>query len=244
VKILLIDDHPLILSAFQSLIARVEEGSELLGAESADEARDLLARHGDLDLILMDLMLADVDGFELLAELRRDHPTVPVMVVSASEKGDDMMRALQDGAMGFVPKRASNELLAEALKLVMAGGVYVPPTLDRVAEPLGPLLSTDSRTAVVAGLTEASPAAPGAAAAVPNFESLGLTKRQREVLVLLLEGKSNKVIARELNLSVETVKDHVAAVLRGVGVHSRTQAVLAVAHLQASPAGAPSPGSK
>lgn len=234
-KILLIDDHPLILSAFESLILRVEEGCELLGAESADEARALLAAHPDIDLILMDLMLADVDGFELLAELRREHPTVPVMVVSASEKGDDMMRALQDGAMGFVPKRASNELLAEALRLVMAGGVYVPPTMGRgMVETSDPVLSNDSRTALVEGLTlvEALPPSGEANAGTPSFDSLGLTRRQREVLALLLEGKSNKVIARELNLSVETVKDHVAAVLRGLGVHSRTQAVLAVAHLQ------------
>lgn len=234
-KILLIDDHPLILSAFQSLLSRVEEGSELLGAENALEARDALVRHADIDLILMDLMLADVDGFDLLTELRREHPTIPVMVVSASEKGDDMMRVLQDGAMGFVPKRASNELLAEALKLVMAGGVYVPPTLDRgLAEPPDPVLSADSRTALVAGLTAAAPSGGGGREVAPNFDSLGLTRRQRQVLSLLLEGKSNKVIARELHLSVETVKDHVAAVLRGLGVHSRTQAVLAVAHLQAA----------
>jgi DNA-binding NarL/FixJ family response regulator len=234
-KILLIDDHPLILSAFQALIERVEEGSQLIGAERADEARALLECHPDFDLILMDLMLVDVDGFELLAELRRDHPTIPVMVVSASDRGDDMQRALHDGAMGFVPKRASNDLLAEALKLVMAGGVYVPPTLEQgIAEPPGPLLSLDSRSAVVDGLSDAPlPPDPAASAAVPNFDSLGLTRRQREVLVMLLEGKSNKVIAREMDLSVETVKDHVAAVLRGLGVHSRTQAVLAVAHLQA-----------
>lgn len=232
-KILLIDDHPLILSAFRALVERVEEGSQLIGAERADEARALLAAASDFDLILMDLTLVDVDGFELLAELRRDHPTIPVMVVSASEKGDDMIRVLQDGAMGFVPKRASNELLAEALKLVMAGGVYVPPMLDgSVAEPAAPSLSPHSRSAAVDRLGIATPAPVVERPAAPTFESLGLTLRQREVLTLLLEGKSNKAIARELNLSVETIKDHVAAVLRCLGVHSRTQAVLAVAHLQ------------
>lgn len=232
-KILLIDDHPLILSAFQSLLSRIEDGCQLLGAESATEARSMLAHEADIDLILMDLMLADVDGFELLTELRSHYPTIPVMVVSASEKGDDMMRVLQNGAMGFVPKRASNELLAEALKLVMAGGVYVPPTLGSESlEGGSTALSEDSRTALVEQLTAPSVAVNGAAPAVPNFDALGLTKRQRQVLTLLLEGKSNKVIARELELSVETVKDHVAAVLRGLGVNSRTQAVLAVAHLQ------------
>lgn len=236
-KVLVIDDHPLILSAFRALIERVEEGSELIGAERADEARALLATTPDFDLILMDLMLIDVNGFELLRELRRDHPTTPVMVVSASEKADDMMRVLEFGAVGYVPKRASNELLAEALRLVIAGGVYVPPMAELgMSEPAGPGLSVDSRTAVVEGPVASPPASARSvrpAAPLPtSFESLGLTARQRDVLMLLLEGKSNKTIAREMGLSVETVKDHVAAVLRGLGVHSRTQAVLAVAHLQ------------
>lgn len=237
-KVLVIDDHPLILSAFRALIERVEEGSELIGAERADEARELLATTPDFDLILMDLMLVDVNGFELLRELRRDHPSTPVMVVSASEKADDMMRVLEFGAMGYVPKRASNELLAEALRLVIAGGVYVPPMADLgMTEPTGPGLSVDSKTAVVEGLTDAPEPKPRQADPPPtSFESLGLTARQRDVLMLLLEGKSNKAIAREMGLSVETIKDHVAAVLRCLGVHSRTQAVLAVAHLQA-PAG-------
>jgi DNA-binding NarL/FixJ family response regulator len=233
-KVLVIDDHPLIFSALRSLIERVQEGSVLLGAEGADEARALLASEPDIDLILLDLILCDIDGFELLAELRQSHPSVPVMVVSASEKAEDMMQVLEYGAMGYVPKRASNELLAEALQLVMAGGVYVPPMVELgAAEPQGPSLSAASLSAVVAGSLQPSSAAPARQAPAPNFESLALTARQRDVLALLLEGKSNKAIAREMGLSVETIKDHVAAVLRGLGVHSRTQAVLAVAHLQA-----------
>lgn len=234
-KVLVIDDHPLILSAFRALIERVEEGSELVGAERADEARELLASTPDIDLILMDLMLGDVNGLELLRELRREYPSTPVMVVSASEKADDMMRVLEFGAMGYVPKRASNELLAEALRLVIDGGVYVPPMAAwSTQESGGPSLSFDSKTALVEGMVQLEPeSARKPQAPPPSFESLGLTARQRDVLMLLLEGKSNKAIAREMGLSVETIKDHVAAVLRCLGVHSRTQAVLAVAHLQA-----------
>jgi len=161
------------------------------------------------------------------------------MVVSASERAEDMLQVLEYGAMGYVPKRASNELLAEALQLVMAGGVYVPPMVELgTALPPGPRLSAASLSAVVAGQATAASSQPPKAPPAPSFESLGLTARQRDVMALLLEGKSNKVIAREMGLSVETIKDHVAAVLRCLGVRSRTQAVLAVAHLQAPPAAA------
>jgi len=238
-KVLVIDDHPLILSAFRALIERVAAGAVLVGAETAEEARALLASEPGIDLILLDLVLVDIDGFDLLAELRREHPSLPVMVVSASERAEDMLQVLEYGAMGYVPKRASNELLAEALQLVMAGGVYVPPMVELgTALPPGPRLSAASLSAVVAGQATAALSQPPKAPPAPSFESLGLTARQRDVMALLLEGKSNKVIAREMGLSVETIKDHVAAVLRCLGVRSRTQAVLAVAHLQAPPAAA------
>src|SRR4030095_12386182 len=119
------------------------------------------------------------------------------------------------GAMGFVPKRASNETLQEALHVVMQGGIYVPQ------------MSMSEAAAPVAG-DPASFAAQHSAAAMAAFK---LTPRQTDVLALLLRGMSNKLIARELNLSVETVKDHVAAVLRALGVNSRTQAVLAVSQM-------------
>lgn len=136
------------------------------------------------------------------------------------------MRAIDAGAMGFVPKRSSNELLQDAVHLVMSGGIYMPelvPT-DRVEPgPVPPL-------AVPAGVAAAGQALrPGARVRTGgSLADLGLTPRQRQVMQLLLHGKSNKLIARDLGISVETVKDHVAAVLRSLGVTSRTQAVLAV----------------
>ena len=220
-KVLLIDDHPLILTALQKVIEGIGTHVSVVGASSAKAAREALAAdsHG-FDLMLLDLRLGDADGFELLIELRNAWPAVPVVVVSASDRSADVIRSIDLGAMGFVPKRASNETLQEALHVVMQGGIYVPQmTMSGEGEPAasGPRGSDPS-----------SFAATHSAAAMAAFK---LTPRQTDVLALLLRGLSNKLIARELNLSVETVKDHVAAVLRALGVNSRTQAVLAVSQM-------------
>jgi DNA-binding NarL/FixJ family response regulator len=217
-KVLLIDDHPLILTALQNVIQGIGNHVAVVGVAGARAAREALAADPAFDLVLLDLRLGDADGFEVLTELRNTYPAVPVVVVSASDRSADVIRAIDLGAMGFVPKRASNETLQEALHVVMHGGIYVPPmsmSSDAGSEP------ADS---------ERSPAHPQPTprAALAAFK---LTPRQTDVLGLLLRGQSNKLIARELNLSVETVKDHVAAVLRALGVNSRTQAVLAVSQM-------------
>lgn len=227
-KVLLVDDHPLILSALQGVISGLGSDVSVNTAASARELRRKLAEDADYDLLLLDLQLGDADGFEVLSEMRREHPALPVVVVSGSDRAADVLRAIDLGAMGFVPKRASNELLFEALRLVMSGGIFVPPvpmglssglpSHDSVQEPPPPLLQP--RPVQVQGGTA------GAAVSVA-----GLTPRQNEVLGKLLQGLPNKLIARELNLSVETVKDHVAAVLRVLNVSTRTQAVLAVSRL-------------
>lgn len=246
-KALLVDDHPLILSAMQAVMKRVG-GWDVDGVETVAEARErLVADAAGFDLVLLDLMLGDEDGFEFLDELRSGHPSLPVVVVSASESPNDVLRAISAGAMGYVPKRASNELLSEALHLVMSGGVYVPP-MAQVDAGLGApaSLSDLSRSASLDEALEPVPASRTPARVAPldslsltgsAFDSLGLTPRQRDVLQLLLQGKANKAIANELKLSVETVKDHVAAVLRCLGVNSRTQAVLAVTQIGQNAAG-------
>jgi DNA-binding NarL/FixJ family response regulator len=227
-KVLLVDDHPLILSALQTVIQGLGDDVTVVGADSGRQARDILREASDYDLILLDLQLGDVDGFELLVELRATYPAVPVVIVSASDRASDVIRAVDLGAMGFVPKRASTATLFEALNLVMQGGIYVPPmTLgSEPGEPTKPEGDTEpSYLAVVREQSE--PAGP----APTSLASIGLTPRQTDVLGLLLQGKPNKLIARELKLSVETVKDHVAAVLRALNVTSRTQAVLAVGQM-------------
>jgi DNA-binding NarL/FixJ family response regulator len=242
-KALLIDDHPLILWAMQSVIRRLGDHVSVIGVETAEEARQMLQRHDDFDIVLLDLQLGDANGFDVLKELRSSYPALPVVIVSASDRASDVIRAIDGGAMGFVPKRASNEMLFEALHLVMSGGIYVPP----MALALGSRASASAALSPASRTAEFDPVGPELDDAetvrkiasqsdyqmVPtSYESLGLTSRQREVLALLLQGKPNKMIARELGLSVETIKDHVAAVLRSLGVSSRTQAVLAISQMQ------------
>jgi DNA-binding NarL/FixJ family response regulator len=226
-RVLLIDDHPLILTALQNVIQGIGDHVSVVGVGGARAAREALAAgDGGFDLMLLDLRLGDADGFELLAELRAAWPAVPVVVVSASDRSADVIRAIDLGAMGFVPKRASNETLQEALHVVMHGGIYVPPMTMR-SEGESP--DAESHPPHI-------PAAPPPASALAAFK---LTPRQTDVLALLLRGLSNKLIARELNLSVETVKDHVAAVLRALNVNSRTQAVLAVSQMSSQGGVAP-----
>lgn len=217
-KTLLIDDHPLILSALQLVIQGLDTHVSLVSVETAQKAREALAADAAFDLVLLDLRLGDADGFELLKELRAAYPTLSIVIVSASDSVADILRAIELGAMGFVPKRASNELLFEALTMVMSGGIYVPPMEMRSS-------ASTPRDVGRNGVAGDRPPRAG------DIASLGLTRRQTEVLMLLLRGQSNKLIARELNLSVETIKDHVAAVLRALNVSSRTQAVLAVSQM-------------
>jgi DNA-binding NarL/FixJ family response regulator len=222
-KVLLIDDHPLILTALQNVIQGIGNHVSVVGVAGARGAREALLADPAFDLVLLDLRLGDADGFELLAELRNTYPAVPVVVVSASDRSADVIRAIDLGAMGFVPKRASNETLQEALHVVMQGGIYVPQMTmieGGEAPPEG------ANATQLPHPDRRAPAAPRAALA-----AFRLTPRQTDVLGLLLRGLSNKLIARELDLSVETVKDHVAAVLRALGVNSRTQAVLAVSQM-------------
>lgn len=231
-KVLLIDDHPLILSALRTVIQGLGDHVHVATADSARVARDALRQDPSHDLVLLDLQLGDADGFDLLADLRSLYPALPVVVVSASDRTSDVIRAIDMGAMGFVPKRASNDTLLEALEQVISGCVYVPPM--SMGSDFQPTLSHASPLRQVQQAAQASDYQT-----VPSLRQLGLTARQTDVLNLLLKGQPNKLIARELGLSVETVKDHVAAVLRTLGVSSRTQAVIAVSQILQKQAGTP-----
>jgi DNA-binding NarL/FixJ family response regulator len=235
-KVLLVDDHPLVLSALQAVIQQIGSDTTVVGVDSAAGARATLAADPDFDLVLLDLALGDADGFDVLVEFRSTYPAVPVVVVSASDRASDVIRAIDSGAMGFVPKKSSHAELHAALGMVMTGSMYVPPsmlglefgrstgdTVPGVMRPSGEGAGHDSPFGTAAR--------PEAHQKLPSLKDVGLTPRQAEVLSLLLQGLPNKLIARQLNLSVETVKDHVAAVLRALGVSSRTQAVLAVSQM-------------
>jgi len=214
-KILVVDDHPLILEALGHVLKQLESTVTVYNAPTADAARRLAGEHPDLDLLLLDLTLPGANGFDLLEEFRQQYPAVPVVVLSASEHAEDVVHALDMGAMGYIPKTSSNEVMLQALRLVFSGGIYVPR----------------------AAITHQADVAPRAGArAIARGEkvtgqSLGLTDRQVAVLAFILQGLPNKLICRQLNLSEGTVKIHVAAILRALNVHNRTQAVIEASRL-------------
>ena len=210
-KVLVVDDHPLIREALRQVLRALDENIELVEAAGAPEAAAAAEAHGDLDLILLDLALPGADGFEVLRELRERHPSFPIVVLSATEHAEVVMRALDAGAMGFIPKTSSNELLLGALRLVLSGGVYLPAEVLRRSP---------------APVLRSAPAAAGA-----DCRDLGLTQRQAQVLALVIQGKPNKIICRDLDLAEGTVKIHVTAILKALGVANRTQAVIAVGKL-------------
>jgi DNA-binding NarL/FixJ family response regulator len=232
-RLMMIDDHPLIASAMQWTLRELDEQAEVVTAGSAAVARDVLQADSGFDLLLLDLALPDCDGHALLTELRRTHPSLPVVVVSASERAADVVRAIDAGAMGFVTKRATPRALLQALRAVLQGVIVVPEGLS--PEPLPEPDAVAAHAALGPVAAVAPPALDARASLRACLQSLGMTPRQLDVLELLLQGKPNKLIARELRLSVETVKDHVRAVLRTLNVTTRTQAVLAVSRLLAAP---------
>jgi len=204
VKILVADDHALIREAFRHLLAELVPGCNVIEAADCESARNRASENPDLDLVLLDLRLPGPGGLATLDAMRAENPTLPVVVVSAIEDPNAMRMVLAHGAMGFIPKSSSNDVMMSALQLVISGGRYLPPEL-------------------LAG--DYAPSAP------TSLDEVRLTDRQREVLALMVQGKSNKLICRELGLAEATVKIHVTAILRALKVSSRAQAIVAINQL-------------
>ncbi|MCE4556462.1 response regulator [Roseateles cellulosilyticus] len=219
-KVLLIDDHPLFREGVALLLQPLVEGLQTWEAGSCEEAFDLLARRGSADLVLIDLGLPGITGLEGLTRLRQQHPELPVVVMSSSDDKDTVLAALDAGAMGFIPKSSTSQVMLGALRLILAKGIYLPPSVFLAARS-APTVSPPPA------------ASPGVSAPPParTPADLGLTPRQAEVLHLLLQGKPAKLIGRQLNLSLSTVKAHTSAVLRALNVTTRTQAVVAAGRM-------------
>jgi DNA-binding NarL/FixJ family response regulator len=212
-KILVVDDHALIREALHGVLKKLTRDAVVLEASNYTQTMEAIASHPDISLILLDLNLPDRDGFSLLAELRERNPAVSLVVLSAVQDRATVMKVLDLGAMGYIPKSARNEVMLSALQLVFAGGIYVPPEI-LVREHLSHTTPMPS-----GGRTIVSPA------------DLGLTGRQLDVLTLMMQGKNNKSICRMLNLAEPTVKNHVTAILKALKVTNRTEAVIAVNEL-------------
>jgi len=213
-RILVVDDHPLMAEALGLAMRTLDRTTEV---ESAGDLRAALERATQVsfDLFLLDLALPGCSGLEALERMRESLPALPVVVVSGSDDPASVLAALDLGAMGYIPKTSPREVLLGAVRLVASGGIYVP------VEAL--------KTREAAQL--ALPASASGVAGAGTAADLGLTSRQREVLELLLKGLPNKLIARKLDISENTTKIHVSAVLRALGVATRTQALIAANRL-------------
>jgi DNA-binding NarL/FixJ family response regulator len=218
VKILIADDHPLLREALLPVLRELDGGVTGLEAGDADAVRRLAREHADLDLVLLDICLPGVSGLELFEELRRDYPALPLVALSALDDAGTVKAVLASGALGFIPKSSPHPVMVNALRLVLAGGRYLP--LELMPELAG-------EDWAARPLRAATPPSTGGVTA----ETLGLTERQQQVLALLAQGRSNKQICRALGLAEATVKIHVGAVLKALKVSSRTQAVVLVNRL-------------
>lgn len=213
-KILVIDDHALIRQAMHGVLKKLKRDAVVLEAQSSQQAMQILADEPGIGLILLDLTLPDRDGFSVLAELRELYPTVSIVVLSALQDPAYVMKALDLGALGYIPKSATPDVMVNALRLVFSGGIYIPPQ--------------------ILGHEELSHVAAKPSSGIPHpfsLENVGLTGRQLDVLALMMQGKSNKIICRTLNLAEPTVKNHVTAILKILKVSNRTEAVIAANQL-------------
>jgi DNA-binding NarL/FixJ family response regulator len=209
-KVLLIDDHIMFRQGLKLLLSDLDERLEFSEAGTFDEAITSLNDNG-ADLILLDLNMPGGDGLTALRDIRSAHPAVPLAVVSGVDNPARIRELIDEGALGFVPKSSSSEVLVAALKLIIAGGVYLPPAaLDFVSDPYRDFVDR-------------------------TFQQSLLSSRQSAVLLRAIQGVPNKVIAREMKIAEGTVKAHLSVAFRALGVHNRTEAVFAAARLGLTP---------
>lgn len=204
-EILVVDDHPLVRDAMAHLLAGLAPEVHVLEAGDCDGGLALAREHPEADLLVLDLNLPGVRGFEALERFRREQPALPVVILSTLHDRRTVLAAIERGAMGFIPKLAAKDVIVGAARLVLAGGLYLPPQAIGEEERRG----------------AAAPPLPR------SLTDLGLTPRQQQVLALIMRGRANKEICRSLGLAERTVKVHVSAVLSALRVSTRTQAVIA-----------------
>ncbi len=212
-KFLVADDHPLFRDALIAVIRSRYEECDILQSEDITHALDLAATHTDLDLILLDLNMPGMAGLKGLLELRNQSPTIPVAIISAETNKQIILQTIAYGAVGFIAKSAPREKMREAFEQILEGHVYLPADIIRAE---GGQDSSHRRQDE------------------PNFspEMLHtLTRRQLLVLESMAQGAANKQIAYNLNISETTVKSHVSAILKKLGVHNRIQAVVGVTNI-------------
>jgi len=218
-RIMVADDHALVRGGLVQLVKLVEENVEIIETNDFQQTLEYLKEGKPVDLLLLDLLMPGMNNMDGIKKICKDWPDVPVIVVSASEQIAAIRSALAAGAMGYIPKTSSPEVMMSAIKLVLSGGVYVPPHV------LGASVSNDDSV-------------PEQKYAAESFENsldqsvAQLTPRQLEVLDLMALGKPNRDIANDLGLNVGTVKMHSSRIFKTLNVQNRTEAVAMYAQLK------------
>lgn len=201
-RVLIADDHELFRSGLRQLLVDVVNATEVREAETFDRAIEMLTTEGAGDLILVDLRMPGMSGAEALAALRDGFPEAKVAVVSAWEERAEIIAALSAGVHGYIPKSLASADIANAIRSILDGHIFVPPALGR-----------------------REPGKPVTVNAAPADGGEKLTARQKEVLNELLKGQASKEIARSLDIAEGTVKIHLAAIYRALGVRTRAEAI-------------------
>jgi len=204
-KILLADDHALFREGMRHVLTQLGEDIAITEAGDFSQIQHQLATQEDITLVLLDLHMPKNDGLAVLEYIGEQFPALPVVMLSGSESRDDMQRAIDLGAVGFIEKSSTAQVMLSALNLVLSGGIYIPPAMVR-----------------------RSPVSPETLVEGSGQNTLNLTPRQLDVLKRIIEGQPNKIIADELGVSIATVKAHVTATLKALRVTNRTQAARAV----------------
>lgn len=202
-RVLIADDHELFRSGLRQLVIDELSATDVREAETLDQAIESLTNEGGGDLILVDLRMPGMSGAEELAALRDGFPNAKIAVVSAWEDRTEIFAALGAGVHGYIPKSLPSSEIAGALRSILAGRIFVPPAIGK----------REAGVSIGAGITSAADAGEK------------LTSRQRDVLNELLKGHSSKEIARTLDIAEGTVKIHLAAIYRALGVRTRAEAI-------------------
>jgi DNA-binding NarL/FixJ family response regulator len=216
-KILIVDDHALVRRGMHYVVKEAFPDAEVLEAESAAAALEQVQAHADVDLSLVDVRMPDLDGLELLRTLKADRPEMPVIMLSTYDNAPYVKRALADGAAGYLLKDATPEDLSQAINVALSGS--------------GNVLSPR----VIQNLFEEHEASGKDQASNGRRGEYNLTQREHDILALLAEGRANREIAQRLYLSEKTVKAHLAAIFRKLGVTNRTQAAMMAVQMGVGP---------
>jgi DNA-binding NarL/FixJ family response regulator len=216
-RVLLVDDHTLFREGVKTLLAKIDTLNEVLEVASGQEALAFLENDSDIDVLLLDYNLGDMSGEQVLLQVKKDSPEIPVIILSAQEEAPLIQDLLSKGASGFITKTSTSDVMLSAISLVVSGGIYVPPAILAGNVPLSvaPSAAVEQKPVTINSFLAPRMAEKG-------FQ---LTQRQTDVIQEMAKGLSNKEIARSLDMSPSTVKVHVAAILKELDAKNRTVAV-------------------